>query len=302
MAVGYICETMNNNKVSYNGELIDSNLNYFKDNRAFKYGDGVFESIRVINGSIFDFQPHFERLIQGAELLSIEIPSYFSLDFFKTEISKLLNANEIKAGGGVRLHLFRKGAGNFLSDSNEPEFLITAKEIQDNLYKLNEEGYLMDIYSQVRKEKNILANLKTGNSLLYVMAMNDAAKKGNDGAFILNNVGNIIETADSNLFLVSNGVLYTPPLTDGCVGGTMRMRLINTAIKHKIKVYESTITPQNLLAADEVVLTNAIKGVQWVGGYKTKRYYNQMARTLIGLVNGEEASLKLDLQGNSQSL
>jgi branched-chain amino acid aminotransferase len=117
------------------------------------------------------------------------------------------------------------------------------------------------------------------------MAMNYAKKNGLDECFILNNEGQIIEAAKSNIILVSNGVLYTPPLADGCVGGTMRMKVINTALENRIKVYESSITPQNLLIADEIILTNAISGLQWVGEYKTKVYTNQITRNLISFIN-----------------
>ena len=273
-----------------------------KENRAFKFGDGVFESIRVINGSVYNFKAHYERLSQGAEVLGLECPNYFSEDFFKTEIAKLVAANNIQAGGRVRLQLFRQGSGAYLPETDHPSFLISAQPLETNLFQLNSEGLLFDIYSDVKKEKNIFSNLKTSNALLYILAMNDAKKNQRDGSFILNQKGNIIEAANSNIFLVSNGVLYTPPLSDGCVGGTMRMNLINVALKQKIKVYESSITPQNLLAADEILLTNAIRGVQWVGGYKTKRYYNQMAKTILGHINEGEANLKLGLQESSKSL
>jgi len=284
------------NKISYNGELIDENSTYLRDNRAFRYGDSLFETIRVINGSVYNLSAHIDRLFQGAKTLDLELPTYFSEAFFKTEISKVIGVNRINGGGKVRLHLFRNGGGTYLSNQDDPVFLITTTPLESNLFRINQEGLLLDVYSKIRKEQNILANLKTGNSLLYVLAMNFAKKNNLNGAFILNRTGNIIETANSNIFLVSNGVLYTPPLSDGCVGGTMRMNLINIAIKHNIRVYESSITPQNLLVADEIILTNAVNGISWVGGYKTKRYFNDTAKKLLALINSKEASLKLDLK------
>ena len=89
---------------------------------------------------------------------------------------------------------------------------------------------------------------------------------------------------------MSNGVLYTPPLEDGCIGGIMRMNVINTAIENSITVYENTLSPQNLLAADEIFLTNAIQGIQWVGGYKSKRYFNKISKKILELINLRESA------------
>ena len=112
-----------------------------------------------------------------------------------------------------------------------------------------------------------------------------AKEKNIDDLLIQNNKLGIIEGSSSNLFIVSNGVLYTPSLDLGCLGGTMRMQIINLAIANNIKVYECNITPQNLLVADEVFLTNAVSGVIWVGSYRTKRYFNSMAKQFINLLN-----------------
>ncbi len=104
-------------------------------------------------------------------------------------------------------------------------------------------------------------------------------------ALVLNDKGNIIESSHSNIFIVSNGVLYTPSLTDGCLAGVQRMQVINVAIQNKIKVYECSITPQNLLVADEVFLTNAIQGIQWIESYRQKRYVNTVTKNILTLMN-----------------
>jgi branched-subunit amino acid aminotransferase/4-amino-4-deoxychorismate lyase len=121
--------------------------------------------------------------------------------------------------------------------------------------------------------------------LLYVMTAIAAKEKHLDDLLIVNEKDAILESSNSNLFLVSNGVLYTPSLEEGCLAGTMRMQIINIAIQHGVKVYECTILPQNLLAAEEVFLTNAIRGILWVGGYRTKRYFNTLGRKLQAYLN-----------------
>ena len=143
----------------------------------------------------------------------------------------------------------------------------------------------MDIYSDIKLHKNFLSNYKTKSCLGYVMAALSAKEKNLDDLFLSDVKGNILETSSSNVFVVSNGVLYTPGLDEGCLAGTMRMQVINLALNSGIKVYECSILPQNLLAADEVFITNAIKGVNWIGTYRTKKFSNTVARKLIISLN-----------------
>ena len=112
-------------------------------------------------------------------------------------------------------------------------------------------------------------------------------KKGLKDVLLINESNHIIESTNSNFFIVSNGVLYTPSLSSGCVGGTMRMKLINIALENGIKVYESNISPGHLLSCDEIILTNAIQGIKWVRSYKSKRYFHKTSDKLLELLNND---------------
>ena len=284
--------------VLLNGTFCDASKPYLRVNRAFMYGDGLFESIRIINGMPYNLESHFVRMIEGAKALGFVIPEEFSLIFFRNHILALLQKNGIKAGGRVRLSLFRNNGGFYKPAINSCSFFITADLLPYNLFKLNTEGLLVDIYDGMVKHKNVLSNFKTSNAILSVLAGKYANENNLNDCFLVNSNRHIIESISSNIFLVSNGVLYTPPLVDGCIGGTMRMNIVNVALKNNIKIYETSLTPQNLMAADEVFLTNAISGIQWVGGYKSKRYFNDISKKLMVLINEKEANLKMDLKGN----
>jgi branched-subunit amino acid aminotransferase/4-amino-4-deoxychorismate lyase len=272
-------------KIIYNSKVMDSLDAILFDNRAFRYGDGLFETIRVIKGKSHNLMAHYNRLLSGINVLNLKGIENLSFEKLNTDIRHLIEANGLLDAAKVRLHVFRSGGGTYLSNNDYFDYVLTAESLDNSFFKVNSEGLKVDIYPDLKKPKNILSNLKTANGMLYVMAMNFAKKNNLDECFILNLEGQIIEAAKSNIILVSNGVLYTPPLSDGCIGGTMRMNVINTALENKIKVYESSITPQNLLIADEIILTNAIQGLQWVGEYKTKTYSNQITRNLIGYIN-----------------
>jgi len=277
---------MNDLFVNNNGVLINAQTYALKSgNRGHLYGDGLFESVRILNGKIINFSNHYNRLIDGMCVLKMKCQSSFTAEFLTAQINQLLEQNNITEGGKVRLSVDRKHGGTFLPKTNEIDFFIEAVPLPHNEYKLNEEGYLVDLYDDIKKPITILSNIKTKNCLTYVMSKLTAKEKGEDDLLIQNDQMGIIEGSSANLFVVSNGVLYTPNLDLGCLGGTMRMQIMNIAIANNMKVYECNITPQNLLVADEIFLTNAIQVVTWVGEFRTKRYFNTVANKLVDLLN-----------------
>ena len=256
-----------------------------KDNRAFRFSDGFFESFRIINGKTLFLEAHFARILVTASALKIQPDPSFSLELLQAQANELLQRNGITAGGRMRITFYRQSTGFYLPKQDGMAYYMEVEALPDNEYVLNTSGRMVDIFMDFKKEVNKLSGLKTLNCQLYVQAAIYARDKGLDEALIQNNKLSIIEAHSSNLFIVSNGVLYTPTLEDGCIAGTMRMQIINLALENKIKVYECTLNPHNLLAADEMFLTNAVRGIEWVVGYRTKRYFNDMSKKLSVLLN-----------------
>jgi len=278
------------NYVFHRGEYIPENQAWISpDNRAFRFGDGCFESIRVVDGVALFLEGHFTRACDTLKALRIELSEHFTLDTMRNQVQGLLKRNGIQAGGRVRITFYRKSSGFYLPKTSDLAYYIEAEPTLDNQFNLSPVGKNLDIFTDLKKDINRLSVYKTLNTQLYVMAAIYAREKGWDDALIQNHRMALLESTSSNFFIVSNSVLYTPMLQDGCVGGTMRMNLINLALSNQIKVYECTLNPQNLLAADEMFLSNAVKGIEWVSSYRTKRYYNQMSRRLLQLLN-EQAS------------
>lgn len=253
--------------------------------RAYLYGDGVFESIRIMNGIPINLENHIKRLLEGAKAIKLRVPSYYNVDFFSVRIRELCKKSAITHGGYCRLSLDRMNGGKFKPETNDAQFFIEIKLLDTNNFFLNTKGLEVDIFMDMKKPKNLIANFKTKNCLLYILASIKAQERQLDDLLITNETGGILESSSSNLFVVSNGILYTPGLEDGCLAGTMRMQVINLALKNNIRIYESNIVPQNLLIADELFLTNAISGITWISGYRTKRYFNNVAKRLNQLLN-----------------
>jgi branched-subunit amino acid aminotransferase/4-amino-4-deoxychorismate lyase len=254
-------------------------------NRGHVYGDGVFESIRIMNGVPLNLENHIQRLTEGAKAIKMRPASYFSTSFFHERILELCKKSEISEGGRCRISLDRVTGGAYKPESNEASYFIEVYPYETNNFELNSKGLEIDQYSDIKKQKNFLSNYKTKSGLIYVMAAINATERNLDDVLITNDRGGILESSSCNIFVVSNGVLYTPGLDEGCLAGTMRMQIINLALANGIKVYECNIMPQNLLAADEIFFTNAIRGVNWVSGYRTKRYFNNMSRKFVALLN-----------------
>ena len=270
--------------VNLNGKLFPADEPVIQlDNRAFHYGDGVFETMRIVRGKTCFLDAHWARLMAGLKVLRIDMPKDLGLDKLEHAITELLDRNDT-VNARCRLTVFRDSAGYFRPERNTGAYTLELFPVERETFILNERGYTVDLYPEMRKPVNLLAVHKTLDSQLYVMASLWSIEHHLDNCLLQNDRGNIIESSSGNLFIVSNGVLYTPPLSDGCLGGIMRMQVINIALENGIKVYESSLNPQNLLVADELFFTNAASGVQWVGAYRTKRYGHRMALRLQDLL------------------
>lgn len=262
----------------YNGHLIslyEPAISF--SNRAFRYGDSVFESIRYTNGKIMFLADHVKRIKLSMTTLRMNVPAEFTTGNIEQLIFHLLEQNNIKQDARIRLTVFRNEGGFYTPETNDISFLIESEVLENTGYQLNQKGLWVDVYAEIKKQVNKISNIKTGSALLYVMAGITKTSLRLDDCLLVNDNGNIIESISSNIFVVKNGTLYTTPISDGCVDGVMRKQILTIAAQHKILTFEQPLTVHTLTNGDEVFLTNAIKGIQWVGQFKNKFYTNQKA-------------------------
>lgn len=262
----------------YNGHLIslyEPAIGF--SNRAFRYGDSLFESIRYTNGKIMFLADHVKRIKLSMTILRMNVPVEFTTLNIEQLIVHLLEQNNIKKEARIRLTVFRNEGGLYTPDTNDISFLIETEALETSGYIVNQKGLWVDVYAEIKKPINKISNLKTGSALLYVMAGITKTSLKLDDCLLVNDNGNIIESVSSNIFVVKNGTIYTSPITDGCIDGVMRKQILDLAAQNKILAFEQPLTVHTLTNGDEVFLTNAIKGVQWVGQFKNKFYTNQKA-------------------------
>jgi branched-subunit amino acid aminotransferase/4-amino-4-deoxychorismate lyase len=268
--------------INLNGQLLsDRDAHIFHNNRSFCYGDSIFETIHTNGVNLHFFEDHFERLSQGMKVLKMETPLLFSQKYIEEEITGLIKRNRLFTGNRVRLSVFRNTGGYYTPTYNQVTWMAEVSPIALPEYKLNEKGLRIGIYDSIRKPVNILSSFKTGNSLVYIMAAIFKQENNLDDCLLINEGGNLVEAISSNIFLVKNRSLLTPPSGEGPVLGVLRKQIIRIARELKISVYEQELKPGYLLDADECFLTNTVSGISWVLGYKNKRYYNKVAADLL---------------------
>ncbi|QHS56148.1 aminotransferase class IV [Mucilaginibacter sp. 14171R-50] len=271
--------------INFNGEILPADsLLLSIANRAFRYGDGLFESMRLMKGKLKFPELHAERLQKGMKALKMDGYSQADSWFLKEKAEELARRNKIKHGR-LRLTVFRDAGGLYTPTQNKMAYCLEIQPVDEPRYFLNERGLIMDVYTELPKPLNWLSNIKTCNSLLYVMAGIFKQQNKLDEVFLINQNRYLCEANSANIFVWYQNHLYTPALSEGCVEGVMRQVVMKLARENNIPVTEAQINPEILNQADEVFLTNATKGIQWVMGYGVKRYFNRISKALMDELN-----------------
>ena len=248
------------------GDQLHSNA----DNHDFK--DGLFETMKVVNGQIRLQDYHFERLLKGIKELNYKMPESFYQEKIRDEIIQLCRKNNCEDIARVRLSVSWKNEK--LNDSSDNfQYLIECRPLDVSVNKLNEQGLVVDIFPGTRKKIDKFSNLKSSNYLPYVMADLWAKENKLDETFILNTFDRVCESAIANVFWIKDGVVFTPPLSEGCVAGVMRRYILKNARETGFEIQEKELILSELKDADEIFLTNAIRGIRWVHQF-SDQYYN----------------------------
>lgn len=270
MQVGHLC---------YNGKLVPAGEPIFTaDNRSFRYGDGCFETMKVYQGSVLLEDLHFERLFASMHLLHFDLPQLFTKGYFTKLIAELCIKNNVQQLARVRLSVFRGDGGLYDPIDNRPSFVIQCSELAPQVLELNEVGLSLDVFPDVRKSCDKLANIKSNNCLPYVMAAMYAKQHQLNEVLLLNQYGRVADSTIANVFVVKQKTLLTPPLTEGGVCGVMRKHLLRMDLPFKI--IEQPLTIEDLENADEIFLTNSIYGLRWVEVFRDSSYGNAAAAIL----------------------
>jgi branched-chain amino acid aminotransferase len=272
--------------INFNGNIATENDNVLTQNRAFLYGDGVFETLKIINNKILFLEDHYFRLMASMRVVRMEIPMDFTMEFFEEQVLKLVQENGISASARARITVFRNDGGLYLPKTNEVSYLINATPLDNTSYALNAAEYEVDLYKDFYVTKQLLSSIKTTNKMINVTGSIFAYENGLANCLLVNDTKNVVEGLQGNLFMLTGKKLITPPISEGCLNGIMRKQILALAKKLEgIEVVEEIISPFDLQKADELFLTNVITGIQPITKYRKKEFTSDLAHLLVQKLN-----------------
>jgi branched-chain amino acid aminotransferase len=251
--------------------------------RAAKYGDGFFETIYADGDNLFLFDLHYERIIKSFKYLYFNEANLPTKEALKNTIIEHLLSRP-KEQNRISLHFYRDAIGFYTPSSNDTAFDISIQRLD---VPKNKGNYNIGIYTENKKYANPISEIKSSNALISVLAASWKAMAGIDDAIILNNENNICEATASNIFIIKDKKIITPPLRDAPIDGVMRRFIIETLLEKNIIVIEKSISDKELFDADEVFLSNTIQKIQSVSSFGNSieygRRYTEELRILLGL-------------------
>jgi len=267
--------------VCYNGKLLkEEHVAISPNNRSFRYGDGCFETIKVVKGEIILADQHMERLFRSMEQLHFEPQHFLTAAYLKNQIISVVQKNGHQQLARVRLMMFRGDGGLYDPANHVPNYLIQSWALNPANNVLNDNGLVIDIFTDAKKSCDAFSHLKSNNYLSYAMAAYWAKQQHLNDALLLNMYNRLADSAIANLFIVKDGIVKTPALAEGPVAGVMRQYLLHAMRQEGIPVEETFISPDELAEAQEIFLTNAIMGIRWVKQCGNSNYHCQLAKHL----------------------
>lgn len=273
--------------VNFNGSIIpESQVFLGVNNRAFKYGDSLFETIKIYNGHLLFWEDHYLRLMASMRIARMQIPMEFTMEFLETEIKKVAAHNGHGQSARARLSVFRVDGGYYLPQTNQVHFIVQTEQLPNTLYSFSSEIYEIELFKDYYIQPGLLSTLKSNNRLINIVASVYAVENGYQNCLLLNNNKNVVEALNGNVFLIFGQAVKTPPLQEGCLNGTMRKQVLKLLKKTPgFDVVEEPVLPFELQKADEIFITNVIQGMVPVTNYRKKEYPKKVSQEILNELN-----------------
>lgn len=272
--------------INYNGELLSSDTTLSNSNRAFLYGDGVFETLKIVDSKVLFSEDHYFRLMASMRIVRMRIPDNFTLEYFEEQVLNLAKATNNQNSARVRMTFFRNDGGFYLPQTRTVSFLIQIAPLNQIKYSFSDASYEVDLYKDFYITKQLLSSIKTTNKMINITGSIFADENDLQNCLLLNNEKNVIEAMNGNLFMLVGNKLITPPIDDGCLNGIMRKQIIQIISKiDTIELIEKSISPFDLQKADELFITNVIFGIQPITKYRKKDFTIELSKVLVEKLN-----------------
>ncbi|MDI1304980.1 MAG: aminotransferase class IV [bacterium] len=272
--------------INFNGTIVSQDASILTQNRAFLYGDAVFETVKIVNNKILFLEDHYFRLMASMRVVRMEIPMNFTMEYFEEQILSVVKVNQLERSSRARITIYRNDGGYYLPLNNTISFLIHTIALENTLYSIDQKEYEVDLYKDFYVTKQLLSSIKTTNKIINITGSIYANENGLDNCILLNDSKNVVEVLQGNIFMLLGNKLITPPVSEGCLNGVMRKQILSLAKKiENLEVVEEVISPFDLQKADELFVTNVIKGIQPITKYRKKEFTIKLANELIEKLN-----------------
>ncbi len=255
--------------IQYNGKFIREEQPIFSVNDLFRLGIGLRESFRAENNEILFIEEVYQHLTEVTESLNLTLPADFDPmgQRLRLDVSRLLNKNKLYLAARIILQLFPGNDG--------PDLILSAEEIPRGFFPLNENGLLLDIFTQGCKSRNPISNTEPGGRFIWMMAANEATLRGRHNMIILNDADYACEAIGCSFAFLKDDTMTLPSPLSGGYRSTLEKQVINSAIKTGYQISaRDNITVDELLEADEMFLIDNCLGIQKVLGLNDRRYYS----------------------------
>ncbi len=273
--------------VNLNG-VLTSDAALGTDNRAFLYGDGIFETVRILDGKVLFLEDHYFRLMSGMRILRMEIPMFFTMEYFESQLIETARASQASVSGRVRMTVYRNAGGYYLPSDRNISFVVQAQRLEQPIYVFSDQTYEVDLFRDFYITAQLLSTIKSTNRAVHITGSIFADENGLANCLLLNDRKNVIEALQGNLFMLTGNKLVTPAVSEGCLNGVMRKQVLALARKREDLVVEETaISPFDLQKADELFITNVIVGIQPVTRYRKKEFATGFAADMLGKLNAQ---------------
>ena len=272
--------------INFNGLIVSNDTNILTRNRAFLYGDAVFETVKIMDSKVLFLEDHYFRLMSSMRVIRMEIPMNFTMEYLEEQILTLAKSKNMAISSRARITVYRNDGGYYLPQDNTVSFLISVESLDTAFYSIDKKDYVVDLYTDFYVSRQLLSSIKTTNKIINITASIFANENGLDNCLLLNDSKNVIEALQGNLFMLKGNVLTTPPVSEGCLNGVMRKQILALARKiENLEVVEEVISPFDLQKADELFITNVIKGIQPITKYRKKEFTTDLASKLVRNLN-----------------
>lgn len=272
--------------INFNGTIVAEDSSILVQNRGFLYGDAVFETVKIVNGKILFFEDHYFRLMSSMRVIRMEIPMNFTMEYLEEQILSLAKNNQIENSSRARITVYRNDGGFYLPKTNTVSYLIHASALEKKAYNFDNTKYEVDLFKDFYITKQLLSSIKTTNRLVNITGSIYANENDLDNCILINDSKNVVEFLQGNIFMLKENQLITPLISEGCLNGVMRKQILQLTKKIEgIEIVEEIISPFDLQKADELFLTNVIKGIQPITKYRKKEFSVELSKKLIAKLN-----------------